>query len=201
MRSRAKYITILMLFIGANIVIAGKEGQTNHPSIGIKVGSWKPSTLDEKPTAVFEGVKGATPSHGVFFISPWLGDLALRVAASQWYQSDIQDACDAQKVRLRPVSLVLENRILGGTTLSPFVSYGILFLWAAEKPADAKEFLEDKSQFGYGVSIGAGMDLMFSKHWAIGLEFQYYYAKLPNTIGLTDDYSGPEISTRVYYTF
>lgn len=199
---RPKYLFYLFVLTTVNISIsATKNGKSNHLSIGIEVASWKPSILDNKPTAIFDGVPGASPSYGAFFVSPWLANLALRVAVLQWFQSNIQNICDVQKVRLRPLSIDLKNRILGGTRLSPFVSYGILFIWANEKPIGAKNFDEEKSQFGYGASVGAGMDLIISRRWALGVEFQYLYAKLANTIGLTDDYSGPKISAKVYYMF
>jgi len=197
-----KNLICLSIFIlGTTAISKPGSEHANHLSIGIEIASWKPSVLDEKPTALFEGVPGATPGYGAFFVSPWLGNLALRVAIMQWCQSDIRQKADVERVRLRPLSVDLKNRILGGTALSPYVCYGALFIWAAERPEGTKKFAEDKSQFGYGGSVGAGLDVVFSRRWALGLEFQYLYVKLANHVGLTDDYSGPKISAKIFYMF
>jgi opacity protein-like surface antigen len=196
-----RYFIYLFVLVNITVAASSTNGKHNSISIGVEAASYKPSILDEKPTSVFEGVPGSSLSYGVFFVSPWVGNYALRVAVLQWFQSDLYDKCDVQKIRLRPVAIDLKNRILGGTTLSPYVSYGILFIWAAEKPVGAKNFVEEKSQFGYGASVGAGLDLALISRWSLGVEFQYWYAKLSNTIGLTDDYSGPKISAKLYFMF
>lgn len=201
MKLRSIYILLLLMAFSATVFADSNNDHSDHLSIGLTIASWKPTTLDEKPIAIFKGVPGASPSYGLFFVTPWLGNLAIRVAVSEWHQNNLQDKCSVEEVRLRPLSIDLKNRILGGTKLSPYVSYGALFVWAAEKPIGAENFAEDKSQFGYGGSVGAGIDLFFSEHWALGVEYQYLYARFANPIGLTDDYRGPNISAKLFYIF
>ena len=192
---------MIILCFSKNVLSNNEPELKSHFGIGLELSSWKPSTLDLKPTSLIKGIPGTSLNYGIVVVIRWFGDSALRTSFLEWTQSDLQDRTDVEMVRLRPLCLDLKNNIIRNTDLSPYVSYGVLFIWAAEKAIGVKNFPEGKSQFGYGASVGAGLDFKLSKHWTSGIEYQYWYAKLPNSIGLTDDYSGPKISLKVIFFF
>ncbi len=171
-----------------------------HACLGIHGGVWKPSSLDTEPSKPYEPVEGSLPTYGFYFISPAVNNYALRAAVIQWYQEDFPEKYQLESVTLRHLSIDLINYIITQYRISPYVSYGIAFIWSREEPKNLQEKIP-LDRAGYGVNVGAGLQFMFSRHLMTSVEYQYLYAKIIKKVGKTDNYSGAQISLKLSYIF
>ena len=190
------------------ILLFTEEGwsQETNPfgkvSLGIEVGSWKPNNLSTDASVSPFGLEGASPYVGIFVLSPWLSSFTFRATLGFWSQGKIAALADIESVTLLPVMLDLKYQLAAPSRLSPYVSYGVAAYFGSEnKVKGLQAELRRHTEMGLGVNFGAGIDLLLARHWGLGAEFRYHYAKFSKKLGLTDDYSGPKLSAGVYYLF
>jgi hypothetical protein len=155
-----------------------------HSSLGLQVGLWKPSSIDQQPSKPFANIKGASPALGVCLASPEWQGFALQATAWGWRQSSAEG-----DVRLLHLSADLKNLLISPTLIRPYVTYGaamILGKW--------REF--GFTQQGMSINFGAGLDISLGKPCGLALEYQYLYTIFNKKFGLTDNYSGPKLTAK-----
>jgi len=166
---------------------------------GLETSIWKPSSLDDYPARAFKPVTGSQASFGIFFFTPHLNNFALRISLMQWHQGELSDRSHLDSVTLRHLSLELKQSIVAGTRISPFVSYGLAAIWSRERPAGGVKVPLDRA--GFGVNVGAGVEVLILRNLGAGVEYHYLYAKFAKKVGLTDNYSGPKLTFRLMVLF
>jgi len=202
MKKTVQYLITLCCILMYHLAFgAEKSGYFSAGGLGAELGIWKPSSLDGNPSKPFKNVKGADPYWGISFVTPSFAGFALRVALIQWQQRLTDETAQLESVTLRHLSLDLKNQIVSQARISPYVCYGLAAIWSREKPVDVGDRKVPLDRAGYGVNVGAGLDVQALKHWAFAVEYQYLYAAFEKKVGLTDNYSGPKVSGRVMFLF
>ncbi len=200
MKHRA-LVTIFLILLFFSLAFAHAKENLAKAGIGLEYGNWKPSTLDSNPGDPFNNVRGAAPYRGITFVTPSFKNYSLRFSILQWQQKDLADRTTKESVTLRHFSADIKNLIIAESKIVPYVSYGISAIWSREVPVGSDHEKIPLDRAGYGVNVGAGVDLQVLEHWAVATEYQYMYAKFAKKVGLTDNYSGPKISFKVMYLF
>ncbi len=202
MKKTVQYLTIFgCLLVNYLSFAADKSNYFAGGSLGGELGVWKPSSLDAHPSKPFKNVKGADPYWGISFVTPSFASFALRVTLIQWQQNLTGTSSRLESVTLRHLSLDLKNQIVSQARISPYACYGLAAIWSREQPVDVGDKKVPLDRAGYGVNVGAGLDVQTLKHWAFAIEYQYLYAVFEKKVGLTDNYSGPKVSCKVMYLF
>jgi len=191
------YIIVLTFCIVSYSVTQERLARAN---IGVAYGVWKPSALDEYPNQPLKSVDGADPYIGLYFTAPRFSSHAIRISLMQWQQRDLVQV-DLESVTLRHLSFDLKYLVLPEYKISPYVSYGIAAIWSREQPNGSKEEDIPLDRAGWGFNLGAGIDFLLGKQIGLGVEYQYSYAVFSKRVGLTDNYSGPKIATKLFYIF
>ena len=167
---------------------------TGH--ISVETGIWKPSSIDKEPTKPFKNVNGAEITKGLYINSPSISNFSLRTGLFQWQQDDKQNF---NAIEIRHLSLDLKYHILNKFAIIPFTTYGASAIWGREEKNAALG--NNFTYRGVGFNVGVGLDILPLKHWGIGVEYQYLYAKFDASLGLSDNYSGPKLTARIIYIF
>ena len=173
-----------------------------HASVGILAGIWKPSALDQYPSRPLQLVEGSYPTAGLVFMSPAVHSYAIRVSVFQWMQKHREEQTSLESVTLRHLSFDLVNFIITQSRISPIISLGPVIIWSREVPRDSPK--DDKiplDRAGYGINIGTGLEIQMSAHSGAVFEYQYSYCKFAKKVGLTDNYSGPHLSLKLFFMF
>jgi hypothetical protein len=158
-----------------------------HSSIGLQVGLWKPSSLDQQPSKPFANLKGAGPALGLMLASPEWQGFVLQATAWGWRQSQ-KDG----DVRLLHLSADLKNLLIGPTLIRPYVTYGAAMIFG--------KWHEPRfSQQGMSINFGAGLEFALGNPCGLALEYQYLYTIFKKNIGLTDNYSGPKMTAKWFF--
>ncbi|MBN1999553.1 hypothetical protein JW935_18510 [candidate division KSB1 bacterium] len=197
---KRKFLYSILTVVFATVIPAQGRNYFKHASLGIQSGVWKPSSLDTEPNKPFEPVKGSLPTYGLYFVSPTVNNFALRATIIQWYQKDFPESYELESVTLRHLSIDLVNYIITQYRISPYVSYGIAFIWSREEPKGLHEKIP-LDRAGYGVNVGAGIQYMASSRLALAVEYQYLYAKIVKKVGKTDNYSGAQVTFKFSIAF
>ena len=158
-------------------------------SIGLQVGLWKPSALDENPSKPFANIKGSGPSLGVFLASPEWQGFALQATAWGWRQS-LSDG----EVQMLHLSADLKNLLISQTRIRPYVTYGAAVILGRCQNSGL-------SQQGMSINFGAGLEFNLLNSSGIALEYQYLYTVFKKAFGATDNYSGPKLTAKWFYRF
>lgn len=191
-------IFLILLLLSSSHLVA-HEGLSSA-MIGIDAGNWKPSALDAAPENPLRRVDGASYYIGLTGTTPSIGGFAVRFSVLQWQQSDLAGRTNKESVTLRLFSASLKNSIIPDSPLTPFVTFGLGTIWSREVPALSKGKVP-LDRAGVGIDVGAGLDFLVRKNWALALEYHYIYAKFAKVVGLTDNYSGPKISLALNFLF
>jgi len=194
-------LSILFIFSFLSLAFAQEKENLAKMGLGLEYGNWKPGTLDDNPGNPFKNVRGAAPYCGLTFVTPSFKNYSLRFSILQWQQKHLGDRTNKESVTLRHFSAEIKNLIIAESKIVPYVSYGISAIWSREVPVGSEREKIPLDRAGYGVNVGAGVDLQVLEHWAIAAEYQYMYAKFTKKVGLTDNYSGPKISFKVMCLF
>lgn len=199
---RLSVSTFLLLVLGTTDDLCSAKNYFGRPSLGISVGSWKPIDLDRSTSVSILPVRRTSPFCELFFISPWLKNLAIRFGMGYWQQTDLPEQAEVQSVLIIPLSIDIKYQMLPQTRLSPYASYGVTFYYGTENPkTNFPRRIAETAELALGFNVGAGLDYSISRRWAIGSEFQYLYVRMPHLVGQTDNYSGPKITVRIFYLF
>ena len=196
----ATFAILFLVSVFAIDTVAQDDNNLTKGTIGVEVGLWKPSSIDDNPSKPFTNVKGADPYIGLNFTSPFFKDYAIRVTLLQWQQKELSNRIEWESVTLRHLSADLINSIFIGSTM-PFVSFGLAIIWSREVPVGSEEKKAPLDRAGYGANVGAGIGLQLTGHIGVMAEYQYLYAKFAKKVGLTDNYSGPKLSLKFLYIF
>ncbi len=191
MRTRVTW-GLLLLF-----ALAGRGAAftaANRGGLALQTGIWKPSVIDREPSQPFTPVDGAGMCWGGSLFSPQLGGFTLRLSGWQWQQKDVAAAVTLDKVVLRHLALDLKYQLLGGVAIRPYVAYGGALVFAREEAASVPAPNAGFAHLGYALNIGAGVDFLLLRHWGLSAEYQYLYADMDKTVGLTSRYSGPKLT-------
>ncbi len=191
---------VIILFINNNS-IAQNKNYFERGNIGAEYGIWKPSTLDAQQTKPFKNIKGAGPYYGVSVTSPALQSYALRISYNYWKQKGLEERANLNYVSLRHLSIELKNYILTQSRICPYVNYGIAAIWSREVPVGSDKEKIPLDRAGFGINVGAGVNIYLFSKWAIAIEYFYLYARFAEKVGLTDNYSGPKLSFKLNFLF
>lgn len=171
----------------------------SRAGLGIDFGIWKPSSLDHYPSQPLKNVDGAAPYLGGSILLPFYKSHTFRATLMQWQQKEPQAGVSA--VTLRQLGLDFKYLLLPQNSISPYACYGASAFWSRELPKDAEGAAVPLDRAGWGFGVGAGIDFMLQQRWALGLEYQYLYAKFSKRVGATDNYSGPRFTLRFFVLF
>lgn len=202
MRLQYKIVILLILISFGQSRSGETRNQFERPGIGLEIGSWKPNQLKKESAVSPFGVAGSSPFFRLSVTSPEINDWTFRFSGGYWSQTKITDVPNVGSISIILLMLDLKQRIVPQSRLTPFVSYGVSFFVGNESTSPNKHFPDsDDPEVGYGANVGAGFDLLLAKHWSATIEFCYHYVRFNRSIGRTDDYSGPKISTGLVYIF
>jgi opacity protein-like surface antigen len=177
------------------------QSRLSSANIGLEIGNWKPSTLDDKQGNPLGQVDGADLYFGFIGSTPAFGGYALRFGVFQWQQHGLEERTNKESITLRHFSTGIKNSMLPLSPITPYVSFGVSAIWSREVPIKHNGDKIALDRAGIGIDVGAGLNLLVHQKWAIALEYQYLYAKFSKPVGLTDNYSGPKISFKLLYIF
>jgi len=194
-------LCLTIFFAGASHALAQEGLFFGKFSIGGEIGAWKPNALETESTLSPFGVSGASPYLGVFLLSPLSKSLMLRLTGGFWSRDEVH-LLGTNSVTIYPVMLDLKYYLVPQFRLSPFVSYGgALYVGTEDQAHNLRALVSHRSELGLGANVGTGFDLQLARHFALGVEFRYHYAKFQHPLGETDDYSGPKISAAAFFLF
>jgi hypothetical protein len=198
---KQKMSSILMLLLAGTLFCqVPEEHHFSDGIIGIQMGIWKPSNLDDYPTRPFKNIAEADYAPGVFAVTPLWNGIGLRLQAFHWQYKPSDQTLEEESIKIRHVSLDVKHQIVSQTKLSPYATFGMSTVWAHALLDNAKQ--EGKyDRIGYGINVGAGVDLKVLKHIGIAIEYQYLYANFNIKIGGTENYSGPHLALKFEYLF
>ena len=162
------------------------------------VGNWQPHSLNDEPRFTTFGAAGATPFYGLSFGAPLGWGMGLCLSVGYWSLHDLEEVETVHSLTLHPITLDLKYWLVPDYRLSAYVMYGGGIYWGVEnETAPFGEKLQ-KARAGYGVSLGAGIDLAISHRVGMGMTFQYHYVRFKEPLGGVDDFSGPKIAAMLY---
>jgi hypothetical protein len=178
-----RFLVLALLLCSAELFSRG--------GLGLQTGIWKPSSLDSDPTKPFANVKGSGLSWGVVFVTPEWQGFALQITSWNWQQSILDGKNTTSIVHF---SCDIKNMLVSQTHVQPYVTYGAALILGKENSTPLRKH-------GVSINFGAGVDFNLLKHWGVAIEYQYLYAILNRTLGLTDNYSGPKLTIKMLYLF
>lgn len=187
----------LILF---NVRPAVAENELQHAALGVDFGIWKPSSLDKYPSQPLKNVDGAAPYLGAFFSTPLFHSQSLRISFMQWQQKNLQ-AVNLSSVTLRHLAADIKYMLLPQYNISPYACFGAAAIWSRELPQNAEGANIPLDRAGWGFDVGAGIDFVLQKTWALALEYQYVYAVFARRVGMTENYSGPKFTIKFMVLF
>jgi len=187
-------VFILITFHGIAI------GQTRDPfdyfSLGIEYGAWHPNNLRIADKGVSLKSINENLFAGAYIIAPLKAGLSLRLTTGYFRHTSIDDRYN--RIELLPILVDIKYQLLADSRITPYVSYGV-GTCAAKQPTKPSPGSGDNFQFGLGLNLGTGFDILLLKHWAIGFEFRYHYLQFKDPLIVTDDFSGPKVNMSLYY--
>jgi hypothetical protein len=197
-----KYIVLLLFFIFLpGSLLAQLQRNFTRGNISVEYGIWKPGALDEFPTKPFENIPGAKPYKGASLVTPALESFSLQFSYMFWKQDGLETKTSLDFISLQQLSIGLKNYILTQSRICPYVNYGFTAIWSYEDPIGANQQKIKLKRAGYGIDVGAGINIYLISHWAMAAEYSYLYARLDQKVGLTDNYSGPKLAFKLLYLF
>ena len=195
-------LRLLLATLSAAAVNPTAAAGQDHPyiahrfAVSVDVGNWQPHSLNDEPRFNTFGAAGATPSLRLGLTLPVGHGSGIELAARYWALRDLDPTDQVHSLTLIPVSLNLKHWLIPDCFLSAYVIYGASIYHGTEnETAPLKLTTSGK---GWGVNLGAGIDLQLSRHFGAGFSVTYYYARFTEPIGGVDDFSGPCISGRFY---
>jgi len=163
-------------------------------SLGLLVGNWQPHSLNDEPRFTGFGAAGATPFFGIGLTVPLGGDIGLRCSVGYWSLRDVKKIEKVHSLTLYPVALDFKYWLVPDDRISAYVQYGGGVVWGVENETTP---LGDKirlARAGWGVNLGAGVDIAVTRRWGAGMLFQYHFVRFKLPLGGVDDFSGPKIA-------
>ncbi len=191
---------LLMLLLPVMLFSTAAAAESQGIGVGAELGIWKPSELDRFPSRPLKNVDGAAPYVGGDLLLPFFRSHVLRVSVMQWRQNELEEV-NLSSVILRQLAFNLKYLLLPQYFISPYACYGASAFWSRELRRNEAESKPPLDRAGWGFDVGAGIDLVVNRRWAVGAEYQYLYARFAKRVGLTDDYSGPRVSARLFFFF
>jgi len=173
---------ILMLLASACSTLAQNATPTQRMTFSFEFGNWQPHTLNDEPSFDTFGAAGATPFWNVGFLYPLAKQLGLRLSVGYWSLKDLEEVERIHSLVLHPISLDVKHWLIPDYALSAFVMYGIGLTWGIENETSPFGTKLRKAHAGFGGHLGAGFDLAISKHFGLGMSFQYVYLSFKNDL-------------------
>ncbi|RKY77877.1 hypothetical protein DRQ00_06230 [candidate division KSB1 bacterium] len=194
-----------LILVGLLITIS--SATTGAPKeLGILYGQWQPLNLTTQTTAsLFQGIADTSPYFALFFNTHIAKGIYLQQTIGFWNQKKVKILW-IQSVLIIPFYLNIKHRLVEKSPLSPFVSYGAGLLLGIENhqtgtiPTTNTETTQ-ATQLGFEFNISTGIDVTICRHLGLNLSFCYCYAKFPQKLGETDDYTGSRATVGIFYVF
>jgi opacity protein-like surface antigen len=193
-KNKTLLLIIILYFCSAGSLTAS-DYTPQWGGLGVQMSIWKPTSLDNRPSEPFHLINGSKIAKSLFFFSPMWQGISLRLQTMQW-QMEVESSLD--KVHLGFLTLDIKQQIVTQARISPFLIGGASLIWGKEKsPGHNPAF----DHLGNGLQVGAGVDFFLSNKIGLALEYQYVYAKLSQPLGPTDNYTGPNLGAKLFFTF
>lgn len=185
--------------------------------VGIRLGFW--SATDAKDIQSPPGhevfTKVTAPYGELFFSNGLKRGFALEFSVGSYYRGETRynDSYGYywKRVTIYPISLLAKYYPLSSYSKSPWQPYlnaGISFVSGIEDLrigayAGPSVFVGDYTDtyFTAGLFGGAGLDLVLSRLFVLGLDFKYRWVRFGDEVGGLKDYSGPEATLGLSYIF
>jgi len=174
-----------------------REGVMNRLSLSFGIGNWQPHSLNDEPKFDTFGAAGATPSIRVGITIPVGLASGLELTTRFWSLHDLDEPEQIHSLSLVPFTLNLKHWLVPDYLLSAYVIYGASLVRGFENQTDPLTL--STTAKGWGINLGAGLDLTISRSLGAGIAFTYHYVRFSKPIGGVDDFSGPNISARIYW--
>jgi hypothetical protein len=187
-------IRLLAGGLACGAVFGQSKDISRRVAVGGMVGNWQPHSLNDEPRFSGFGAAGATPFYGLDLIVPCGGDVGFRLSLGYWSLRALQKVETVHSLTLHPVSLDLKYWLVPDSRLSAYVLYGGGAVFGLENETSAFGDKIRLARAGWGVNLGAGFDLAFSRKFGLSMLFQYHFVRFRKSLGGVDDFSGPKIS-------
>lgn len=168
-------------------------------SLSLHIGSWQPHSLNDEPKLTTFGAAGATPSVKAAFTLPVGSGTGIEFSCGYWALRDLAEIEQVHSLTLIPFSLNLKHWLIPDYFLSAYVIYGASMYRGSEN--ETVPFEKTTTANGWGINLGAGIDMTLFSHIGTGVSFTYHYARFGSPIGGVDDFSGPCISGKIFWIF
>jgi len=166
-------------------------------SIGMEIGTWKPNYFQNKDDPFSLKITKEDLYLGFCFSTPLSSSLGLRFTFGYYNYAEDKN----KSIYLLPLLLDIKYMLVTGSSISPFVSYGIGACLGHQNKSQTETVKQSKDQVGYSINFGTGFDVLLFSRWILGVEFRYHYVKFSEVYIFTDDYSGPKINFNLFYLF
>ncbi|MBN2416767.1 outer membrane beta-barrel protein [bacterium] len=198
-RNRFAYVPVMILLL--SLLPAAASSQSRKPiarrfALSFDVGNWQPHSLNDEPRFDTFGAAGATPSFRLGITLPIGLGSGIELGARYWALRDLEQTERVHSLTLIPLSLNLKHWLIPNYFISAYVIYGGSIYQGTENETQPLKL--STTSRGWGINLGAGVDIQLSERIGAGVTFTYYYARFDEPIGGVDDFSGPCISGRFY---
>lgn len=179
-----------------------KKSKQARFGLGIEYGRWFPNNLNIKPNLSSMKQVNDNPYIGISLSKPWRFGLSFRSTIGYWKYYKEQPSEMNEGVKIISILFDVKYSLLTDVLLQPYVSYGVGSFLAYVSDKDNYFFeLNNLSEMGFGINIGAGFNFQLFKKLSLALEFRYHYVRFNQVILFTDNYSGPKVNLAVIYLF
>ncbi len=189
--------TLLVLFAGRD-GFCGKDISSRF-ALGAVLGNWQPHSLNDEPVFSGFGEAGATPYYGFQIFLPAGAGTGLNISMAYWSLRDLRETEEVHTVTLHPVSLDFKYSLVPDSRFSAFVLYGGSAVFGFENETSPFGKTIKLARSGWGVNLGAGVDLAVSARAGFGLLFQYHFVRFKQPLGGVNDFSGPKIAGELLF--
>jgi len=206
-------LLLVIILLGASPSLA--ESLSSVQMFGVRMGFW--SALDarnvQSPPA-YEILTRVTAPYGEFFFSHGLKKgFAFEFSLGSYYRGETryEDSLGYywKRVIVYPVSLSAKyypSFSRSSSSLQPYLDAGVSFISGVEnlrigQYAGSLTYVGDyaNTYLTAGLCGGAGMDLVLSRGFVLGLDCKYRWVNFGDRVGGLKDYSGPEVTLGLCY--
>lgn len=192
----AAAVMLILLWLPVSAMSQSRKTISDRAAISLDIGNWQPHSLNDEPRFDTFGAAGATPSFRLGLTLPVGRGSGIELAARYWALRDLDETEQVHSLTLIPISLNLKHWLIPNYFISAYVIYGgSIYQGTENETAPLKLSTTSK---GWGINLGAGVDIQLSNRLGAGLTVTYFYARFDEAIGGVDDFSGPCISGRLY---
>ena len=201
MKRRIIYPALLYCAICLFSMPLSAQLTNQHNTVFVEWGNWQPHSLNDVPRFSGFGAAGATAYIGTGVLFNVFKDVGIGITAGYWALKDLDREESVHSLVVHPVTVTVKHWLIPGNFMAAFVIYNAGVYWGVENETSPLGRKLSQAISSFGLGLGAGIDIAFTRKFGIGACFKYNYIQFPHPLGGVTDFSGPCISIAGYYYF